>query len=84
MATKAAATIRLKFESEKSLTALLAALGPEAKTPSTRRADVKLEKEDLYLVLAVEADDAVALRSTLNAYLRWVASTLNVIASLEQ
>ncbi len=71
--------MRLKFCSEKQLTAVLDALTPEASTPLTRRVNVKLEKDGLSLLLAVEADDTVALRSTLNAYLRWINSTINVI-----
>jgi tRNA threonylcarbamoyladenosine modification (KEOPS) complex Pcc1 subunit len=52
---------------------------PEAKASMTRRANVQLEQEDLFLVLRVDAEDTVALRATLNAYLRWINSTLNVI-----
>jgi len=29
--------------------------------------------------LTVDAEDSVALRSTLNAYLRWIGTTINVI-----
>jgi tRNA threonylcarbamoyladenosine modification (KEOPS) complex Pcc1 subunit len=42
-----------------------------------------LEKDGLFLVLAVDAEDTVALRSTLNAYLRWINSTVNVIDVVE-
>ena len=84
MAINAKATIRLKLPSDKQLTALLNALTPEANAPVARRATVKLEKDGLFLVLAVEAEDTVALRSTLNAYLRWIASTLNVISLVAQ
>ncbi len=79
MAIKAKATVHLKFNSEKQLTTLLDALAPETSAPATRRANVKLEKDGLILLLTVEADDTVALRSTLNAYLRWINSTVNVI-----
>jgi len=79
MATKAKATIRLKLASEKQLTTLLNALIPEAKAPATRRATVQLGKDGPVLVLTVEAEDTVALRSTLNAYLRWINSAVNVI-----
>jgi len=82
MATKAQAKVRLKFQSERQLTSLLDALTPEAKTPVTRRANVKLETDGFFLVLAVEADDTVALRATLNAYLRWINSIINVICSV--
>jgi tRNA threonylcarbamoyladenosine modification (KEOPS) complex Pcc1 subunit len=84
MANRAKATVRLKFASQKQISALLDALTPEAKAPVTRRANVKLEKDRLFLVLTVEADDTVALRATLNAYLRWINSTVNVMDTIEQ
>lgn len=83
MATRAKAAIHLKFQSEKQLSTLLAALSPEAETTVTRRAVVRLSIEALSLVLIVEADDAVALRSTLNAYLRWINSVVNVMSLVE-
>jgi len=84
MATGAKATVRLKFKTQKQITTLLDALTPEANAPVTRRANIKLVKDGLYLVLTVEADDTVALRATLNAYLRWISSTVNVIDTIEQ
>jgi tRNA threonylcarbamoyladenosine modification (KEOPS) complex Pcc1 subunit len=84
MAIKAKASVHLKFNSEKQLTTLLDALMPEACVPATRRANVKLEKDGLFLLLTVEADDTVALRSTLNAYLRWINSTVNVMDVVER
>ena len=84
MASRAEAAIRLKLSSEKQLTALFNALNPEAKASITRRTTVKLEKEGSFLVLTVDAEDTVALRSTLNAYLRWIGSTVSVISLVEQ
>ncbi len=84
MATGARTTVRLKFSSEKQVSTILEALTPEANAPVTRRANVKLQKNGLFLVLTVEADDTVALRATLNAYLRWVNSTINVIDVVEK
>jgi len=83
MAISAKATVHLKFDSEKQLTTLLNALMPETNASATRRANVKLEKDGLFLLLTVEAEDTVALRSTLNAYLRWITSTVNVIDVVE-
>jgi tRNA threonylcarbamoyladenosine modification (KEOPS) complex Pcc1 subunit len=83
MATNTKATIRLKFPSQKQLCALLNALTPESNAQVTRRASVKLEKDGLFLVLTVEAGDTVALRATLNAYLRWINSTINVMHVVE-
>ena len=79
----AKATINLKFATPKQLHTLLAALTPETAAPATQRATVKLEKDDLSLVLTVNAEDTVALRSTLNAYLRWINSTINVMNLIE-
>lgn len=74
--------VRLKFN-EKQLATLLCALTPEAKTPQTRRAKVELQKDGDSLVLSVEAEDTVALRATLNAYLHWINSTINIIDTLK-
>ena len=84
MATGAKATVRLKFTSQKQLSTLLNALTPETNAQVTRRANVKLEKNGSFLVLTVEAEDTVALRATLNAYLHWINSTINVIDALRE
>jgi tRNA threonylcarbamoyladenosine modification (KEOPS) complex Pcc1 subunit len=83
MAIGAKATVRLKFTSQKQLSTLLSALTPETNAQVTRRANVKLEKNGLTLLLTVEAEDTVALRATLNAYLRWINSTINVMHVVE-
>jgi tRNA threonylcarbamoyladenosine modification (KEOPS) complex Pcc1 subunit len=83
MAIMAKAVVRLKFSSDKQLKTLLDALKPETKTLSTRRANVKLDIDGHFLLLTIDAEDTVALRSTLNAYLRWINSTINVIATVE-
>ena len=83
MDTGAKAAVRLKFASQKHVSAILNALTPEAKAPPTRRANVRLEKDGLFLNLTVEAEDTVALRAALNAYLRWINSTVNVIDAVE-
>jgi tRNA threonylcarbamoyladenosine modification (KEOPS) complex Pcc1 subunit len=84
MAIGAEAKLRLKLGSERQLCTLLDALKPETQATVTRRAKVQLARDGLFLLLTVQADDTVALRSTLNAYLRWINSTLNVIETVEQ
>jgi tRNA threonylcarbamoyladenosine modification (KEOPS) complex Pcc1 subunit len=79
MSNRAKATVCLKFSTEKQLSTLLDALTPETQAPATRCTNVKLERDGAYLVLLVEAEDTVALRATLNAYLHWINSTINVI-----
>lgn len=81
---KAKAVIRLKFSSAKQLEAVKASLQPEVNKPGSERAHVALKCEGAFLVLMVEADDTVALRSTLNAYLRWISSAVDVVDSLDQ
>jgi len=80
---KAKASVRLRFSSEKRLTTLLNALAPEANAPVNRRTKAVLEKQGAFLVLKVEADDTVALRAALNAYLRWIGSTVKVLEVIE-
>jgi tRNA threonylcarbamoyladenosine modification (KEOPS) complex Pcc1 subunit len=81
---KAEATIRLRLSSEKQLTALLEALTPEAKEHASLRTKAVLEREGNTVILRVEAKDTVALRAALNAYLRWIGSTIKVIEMVKQ
>jgi tRNA threonylcarbamoyladenosine modification (KEOPS) complex Pcc1 subunit len=84
MSIKAKANLHLKINSKKQLTTILTALNPEAQAPPTHRANLKLAEDGLFLVLTVEAKDTVALRATLNAYLRWINSIVNVMESVEE
>jgi tRNA threonylcarbamoyladenosine modification (KEOPS) complex Pcc1 subunit len=78
------AVVRLKFPSVKGLEIVFEALKPEVDKPATMRSRAKLEKDDDFLVLKVEARDTVALRAALNAYLRWINSMMNVLEVLEK
>lgn len=84
MATVAKAVVHLDFKDEKQLQTALEALKPEMDAPVTRRANVSFQKQGTFLVLQVEAADTVALRATLNAFLRWIASALNVMKLIEE
>ncbi len=84
MSNRAQATVRLKFVTQKQVETLLRALSPEAKTPMTHRADIKLAQDGLFLVVSVDAKGTVALRATLNSYLRWINSAINVIDTVAQ
>jgi tRNA threonylcarbamoyladenosine modification (KEOPS) complex Pcc1 subunit len=84
MAMKAQASVRLKFSDPKQLAAAVAALKPEVSAPVTHRANVDLQVQDCFLVLTVNAEDTVALRATVNAYLRWIASAVNVLELVER
>ncbi|MDH5374200.1 MAG: KEOPS complex subunit Pcc1 [Candidatus Bathyarchaeota archaeon] len=80
---KAHALVRLKFPSEKHLEIVFKALEPEARTPPTMRSQAKLEKENTFLILKIEAKDTVALRAAVNAYLRWINSMVSVLEVVE-
>ncbi len=80
----AGAVVRLPFSSERQLAALVAALQPEVQRQIGVRSQASLAVDGLTLVLCVDAEDTVALRAALNAYLRWVNSTLNVLEALEK
>ncbi len=80
---KARATVRLQFTDEKRLVALVNALTPEVNRQIASRSEVMLKRDSQVLVLDVEARDTVALRATLNAYLRWINSTVNVLETIE-
>jgi len=80
----ARAIIRLRFPSENYLTIITEALTPEIKNPATTRSKTSLQKDGKFLILHVEARDPVALRAALNAYLRWINSTVNVLESIEK
>jgi tRNA threonylcarbamoyladenosine modification (KEOPS) complex Pcc1 subunit len=76
---KAEAVVSLPFESDKQLKALMEALTPEVIRQVGVRSKAKVKVDGQNLVLEVEADDTVALRAALNAYLRWVNSMVNVL-----
>jgi tRNA threonylcarbamoyladenosine modification (KEOPS) complex Pcc1 subunit len=81
---KAKAVVRLKFPSKKHLEIFAKALEPEVKKPATSRSKADIEKKEKFLTLKVEAVDTVALRATLNAYLRWINSVANVLEVLKK
>lgn len=74
---------KISFPDKRRLEIVFKALKPEVDKPTTMRSRASLEKEDAFLILTVEARDTVALRAALNAYLRWINSTANVLEVLE-
>jgi len=81
---KANAVLRLKFPSQTHLEIIFKALEPEVRKTPTMRSRAFLEKEDTFLILKIEANDTVALRASVNAYLRWIDSIRNVLGVLEK
>ena len=81
---KANASVRLLMKSEKQLIALVNALSPEVQRQIGKRSKTTLTTEAQILVLSVEADDTVALRAALNAYLNWINSMANVLEAVAE
>ena len=79
---KARATISLSFQSKRQLNALVNALTPEVDRQIGIRSKTTLATDNLVLKLNVEAEDTVALRAALNAYLRWINSTIDVLETV--
>ncbi len=48
------------------------------------RSEASLKESGEFLILGIEAKDSVALRATVNAYLRWIDSTIKVLNMLEK
>ncbi len=80
---KANAFIRLKLPSERHLKIVLNALKPEVKKAPTKRSRTILKRQDTSLILKIEAEDTVALRATVNTYLRWIDTLRNVLEVLQ-
>jgi tRNA threonylcarbamoyladenosine modification (KEOPS) complex Pcc1 subunit len=83
MFVKAKASVCLKFCDPKHLAALVTALQPEVNSPVIHRSNVDLQMRGCFLVLNITAEDTVALRAMINTYLRWIASTVNILEIIE-
>ncbi len=75
---KAKATVNINISSDKHLISILKALKPETKKLGNR-SKVNINKEGSFIILTVESKDTVALRATLNTYLRWIGSAIGTL-----
>ncbi len=81
---KARAVVKLKFPSERNRHIVFEALEPETRKNIAMRSQASLNESGEFLVLKIGANDSVALRAALNAYLRWIDSTMKVLNMLEK
>lgn len=81
---KASAKIVLSFPRGRRLRIVHGALRPELSRPVSVRSKVRLAREGTRLVFRVEAEDTVALRATVNAYLRWTSSLIGILDVLDR
>lgn len=75
----AKALIRIDFIGEKQLMTAFDALLPEVTKSVQSRSKLHLEKDGTFIVIKIEASDTTALRSALNAYLRWMDSIKDIL-----
>ena len=81
---KAKAIVQLRFSTERDREIVAKSLEPEIRKPITPRSKATTESKSKLLILRVEANDTIALRSALNAYLRWINSIMNVLSIMEK
>ena len=81
---KARAVVKLEFPTGKNLCTIYEALEPETRKGTTIRSEARLKESGRFLILEVEAEDSVALRAAVNAYLRWIDSTVKVLNVLKK
>lgn len=79
---KTKATVKIKIASNQQLISLLEALKPEIKK-SGNRSKVEIDREGSKIILRVESKDTIALRATLNTYLRWINSSIDTLEVLK-
>jgi tRNA threonylcarbamoyladenosine modification (KEOPS) complex Pcc1 subunit len=84
MAINAKVSVCIKLCNSAQLAVTVAALKPEINSPVTHRANVDLQVHIGSLILIVDAEDTVALRATVNAYLHWIASIVNIVNVIER
>jgi KEOPS complex subunit Pcc1 len=84
MLLKANAKVVLPFQTKRQLVALMNALKPEVEKQVGNRSVVALTNDGLSLILSVAAEDTIALRSALNAYLRWINSVSMVLSAVSE
>lgn len=65
--------IEVSFKDTKTAEIIRDSLKPEELLPKSARAEVEVATRENILSLDIEARDTVALRATINSFLRWAA-----------
>jgi len=79
---RAEARISVTFRSKQQMEAIAQALSPEMAHPAGEKAEARLAKRGSVMTLRFAARDSSSLRAIMSSYLRMLAATLNVSASL--
>lgn len=73
-------TLVIEVEDEELAENLYRIILPEVKTTKSRSTKVSMRREGKSLCFHVEAKTTAGLRAILNSYLRWICSSLEVLA----
>jgi len=84
MIKRASAILRLKFPSAHEAEIMRSALEPETMSGLRYRSKVKVFREEETLLLVFNAKDTTALRASVNSYLNWLISLVNIYNFLEK
>ena len=81
---EAESDVTIEFDNERHIVAILEALKPELKVFKGRRSRIKLSRDGTTLRLKFCARDPVALRASMNLYLRSVLSWRRAVQIIEE
>lgn len=77
------ASMVLELQDEVCARGIYEAILPESLRPPSR-SRVKLKQEGQALLIEFEAEDVVALRASVNSYLRWICALKNSYQTLKE
>jgi KEOPS complex subunit Pcc1 len=83
MIEEASAFIRLTFPSAKEAEIISKSVEPETAATLRYRSKVKVFRDGESTLLKFEAKDTTALRASINSYLSWLISLVNIYNFLE-
>lgn len=84
MTKDAKAEVSINLGSKKRATTIHDALEPETQQSTGLRSEVRMRLVGENLVVTMKAKDVVALRATMNSYLRWIASSVDLTHVVDQ
>jgi tRNA threonylcarbamoyladenosine modification (KEOPS) complex Pcc1 subunit len=82
--TKAGASLRIPFRSERQMRAIADALRPEASHPAGPKAHAIIDARGKQLILRFEGKDSTTLRAIMSSYLRLIRASMNTCSAVLQ
>jgi tRNA threonylcarbamoyladenosine modification (KEOPS) complex Pcc1 subunit len=82
--TKAAASLRIPFRSERQMRAVADALRPEAAQAAGVKAHATIVARGKQLILRFEGNDSTTLRAIMSSYLRLIRASMNTCSAVLQ